>query len=66
MLEEPVQTLVPGTKSLAHWLAEVEARTQKLTARVDYQAGCTRRNNIRIMGLPEGIEGDNTLQYVED
>ena len=65
-LESTVESLAPETKAIETRRGEVEVQTRRLTARLDDQEGKARRNNIRITGASEGVQGDNTLQFIED
>ncbi|KAJ1138644.1 hypothetical protein NDU88_005025 [Pleurodeles waltl] len=44
----------------------LQQQVQALQERAEDAEGRSRRNNIRILGTPEGKEGKNPTQYVEE
>ncbi|KAJ1161475.1 hypothetical protein NDU88_001960 [Pleurodeles waltl] len=45
---------------------ELQRRIQQLHNRPEDADGCVRRNNMRIIGIPEGGEGTNPSQFIEE
>lgn len=68
--DERPTSLEDNAKTLHQRLAEVEANcvtlqacNEKLKAKLTDMEGRKRRNNVRIVGLPEGIEGPQPSKF---
>ncbi|KAJ1119328.1 hypothetical protein NDU88_007514 [Pleurodeles waltl] len=46
-------------------IAKLQQQTEALQERIEDAEGRLRRNNIRIIGLPEGKEGKDPTRYIE-
>lgn len=53
------------TASLENKLTELEKKVKTLTDRADDSENRSRRDNIRIMGLKEGTEGNQAVRFFE-
>ncbi|KAJ1094176.1 hypothetical protein NDU88_007254 [Pleurodeles waltl] len=65
MIEERVDELTPVTSRLESTMSDVLTRVAELEHHVEDAEGRTRRNNIRVVGLPEGAEGWDAVAYSE-
>ncbi|KAJ1180096.1 hypothetical protein NDU88_005320 [Pleurodeles waltl] len=64
-IEARVDELTPVMSRLESTMGGVLARASELERRVEDAEGRTRRNNIRVIGLPEGAEGRDAEAYSE-
>ena len=62
-IKESLQALVTEMASINEHLKEMEAKTQKLTAKLDDQEGRAQHNNIR---LSVKIVGNSMTSFLED
>ena len=65
-LELDVTIIKPQTEDLQGQVAELTKRVGCLKYRAEDSEGRARRNNIRIVGLPEKIEGHGLPTYLEE
>ncbi|KAJ1105238.1 hypothetical protein NDU88_002646 [Pleurodeles waltl] len=64
-IEAKVDELTPATSQLKTEMEDVQARVAELERQVEDAEGHSRRNNIRVVGLPEGDEGQDPVAYSE-
>ena len=64
--ESAVGGLQPTVKDTQTQLAELTDHVRYLEGRAEDAEGRARRNNLRIVGLPEGVEGRDPLLYLEN
>ena len=64
--EESVQTLTSTTDRLDKHMKQLQNRVDQMTTQLDDYEGRSRRNNIRITGVPERAEGPSVDLFVED
>ncbi|KAJ1117802.1 hypothetical protein NDU88_005998 [Pleurodeles waltl] len=65
-LDGTVQSLAPVDQFSKHHLTALEAKTQRLAAQLYDLLRRAGRNITRIVGLPELVEGDSLIAYLED
>lgn len=56
----------PAQKTLEPKMADVLNRVHSLEKQADDAEGRNRRNNIQVVGLPEGMEGSTMVEYLEE
>ncbi|ROL48201.1 hypothetical protein DPX16_22801, partial [Anabarilius grahami] len=68
---ESVTSLERAANNHSDQLVELQANVNKLTAQVESLfkkcedlEGCSRWNNIRLVGLPDGSEGSRTTEFI--
>ena len=59
-------TLCPQTKDMQSQVLELHKRVGFLEYTAEDAEGRARRNNLRIVGLPETVGGPNLVEYLED
>lgn len=64
-VEPRVSSLEDRINTLESSLTEVQKQNSALTRKVTDLEGRSRRDNLRILGLKEGIEGDNPVKFFE-
>ncbi|KAJ1117917.1 hypothetical protein NDU88_006113 [Pleurodeles waltl] len=64
-IEARVDELTPVASRLESTVGDTLTRVAELERRVEDAEGRTRRNNIRVVGLPEGAEGRDAVAYSE-
>ena len=64
--EESVLTLTSTTDRLGKHVKQLQTKMDQMAAQLDDHEGRSRRNNIRITGVPEKAEGPSTDLFVED
>ncbi|KAJ1083926.1 hypothetical protein NDU88_004081 [Pleurodeles waltl] len=64
-IEEELTSL--GTQQRSHetQIAHLSDKVQKLEYRAEDAKGCSRCNNVRIIGLPKGAEGADMVTFLE-
>ena len=65
-VEAEVAALCPQTKDIQSQVLELHKRVGFLEYRAEDAEGRARRNNLRIVGLPEMVGGQNLVEYLED
>lgn len=65
-VEQVTKTLVTDTVALQKAVSRLENDNKLLTERLDDQEGCSRRNNVRTLGIPENEGAPAMDLYVED
>lgn len=63
--EVALEVLEPAQKAIDVKMGEVTRRLRVLERRAEDAEGRNRRNNIRVVGLPEGIAGTSIIDYLE-
>uniref|UniRef100_A0A3B3C801 L1 transposable element RRM domain-containing protein n=1 Tax=Oryzias melastigma TaxID=30732 RepID=A0A3B3C801_ORYME len=63
--ETRISTAEDTIASLETRLLDTEKKLAALTNRIDDQEGWNRRDNIRIFGVKEGVEGKDVVSYFE-
>ncbi|KAJ1142381.1 hypothetical protein NDU88_008707 [Pleurodeles waltl] len=63
--ETSLEELQPAHRALRAQVTCLSERNQVLERRAEDVEGCSRRNNKQIVGMPEGIEGTDTVAYLE-
>ena len=63
--EKDLKVLKSDATTLKLQIKDLQACTKELAARMEDQEGRSRRNNIRIVGVPEKAEGHTTDIFVE-
>ncbi|KAJ1209621.1 hypothetical protein NDU88_004995 [Pleurodeles waltl] len=58
-----LQPIVADNKCEIH---NLEEQLHCLEERVEDIEGCSQRSNMRILGLPEGVEGQDPIAYLEN
>ncbi|KAJ1163916.1 hypothetical protein NDU88_004368 [Pleurodeles waltl] len=64
-LEAKVNELTPATDKLKTGMEDIQATVTELEHRVEDTEGRSRRNNIRVVNLPEGAKGRDPVAYSE-
>ncbi|KAJ1117173.1 hypothetical protein NDU88_005373 [Pleurodeles waltl] len=64
--ETHIDGLLATTKRLEEQVRSLTKKSSVMQARLEDQEGRSRRNNVRVMGVTEGIEGPSTDLFVED
>lgn len=64
--ETEIGSLQSKTKRLEEQVAALTKRQVDIYARLEDQEGRARRNSLRIVGVPEGMEGPSVDLFVED
>ena len=64
--EQSITTLKPQVTDNTTQMHDLLDRVRFLEGRAEDAEGRARRSNIRVVGLPEGAEGSNTVQFMED
>lgn len=64
-LESTIEEHEPTWKQTEVRMDDINNRLQTLERRAEDAEGRNRRNNIRVVGLPEGIEGTDMVAYLE-
>ena len=65
-VEGEVTELKPVQQQLQAQMSSLTTRVQTLEKRAEDAEGRSRRNNVRIVGLPEKTEGGDTVKYLEN
>lgn len=63
--EASLETLEPAKITLENQMMDVQRRLHTLERKEEDAEGRNRRNNIRIVGLPEGTECNDMMGYLE-
>ncbi|KAJ1187167.1 hypothetical protein NDU88_003946 [Pleurodeles waltl] len=63
--ESTVADILPTHNDNKNAIAKLQQQMEALQERIEDAEGRSRRNNIRIIGLPEGKEGNDLTQYIE-
>ncbi|KAJ1173468.1 hypothetical protein NDU88_005300 [Pleurodeles waltl] len=63
--ETTLEDLQPAHQALRVQVTPLSERVQVLEHRAEDAEGCSRRNNIRIVGMPEGVEGTDAVTYLK-
>ena len=63
--EDTIQTLTSQNKELAQQVKHLQRSSETMATRIEDQEGRSRRNNIRITGVPEKMEGPSVELFVE-
>ncbi|KAJ1084298.1 hypothetical protein NDU88_004450 [Pleurodeles waltl] len=63
--ESTVADILPTHNDNKNAIVKLQQQMEDLQERIEDAEGRSRRNNIRIIGLPEGKEGNNPTQYIE-
>ena len=63
--EKEIAQIHPSVKQLTEQIQDLTARMRQVEGRAEDAEGRSRRNNLRVVGLPEGIEGRDPIQYAE-
>ncbi|KAJ1114710.1 hypothetical protein NDU88_002941 [Pleurodeles waltl] len=61
-----LEDILPAHKEHKNAIEQLQQQVEALQERVEDAEGLAQQNNVRIIGLPEGKEGRNPTQYVED
>ena len=64
-VESEMATLIPQTKDIKTEVLELHKRVGFLEFRAEDAEGRARRNNLRIVGLPEGEGRNDLVEYLE-
>ncbi|KAJ1083279.1 hypothetical protein NDU88_003438 [Pleurodeles waltl] len=64
-METALAELSPRQGELVAMVLQLTDRVQRLQRRVEEAEGQSRRNNVRIVGLPEGAEGTDMVSFLE-
>lgn len=64
--EGDVGDLKPQVSTSTRKLTDIEKRVQVLEQRAEDAENRARRNNIRVIGLPEKVEGNNMVAYLKN
>ena len=64
--ERTLSQLQPEVKSLDESVLSLLDRVRFLEGRAEDAEGRSRRNNVRVVGVPEGCEGQDASKYMED
>ncbi|KAJ1157400.1 hypothetical protein NDU88_010113 [Pleurodeles waltl] len=64
--ESNVTDILPADMEHKNAIDQLQQQVEALQERVEDAEGRSQRNNVRIIALPEGNEGQNPTQYVED
>ncbi|KAJ1167414.1 hypothetical protein NDU88_007806 [Pleurodeles waltl] len=64
-MEQTLHKLTLKTQRVETSVQSLLNRVAALERRVDGSEGRSRRNNIRVVGLPEDVEGSSPMSYVE-
>lgn len=65
-VETTTELLTTDTKALKQQVLLLETETQILKSKLDEQEGRSRRNNIRLIGVPEKVGGQALDLFVEE
>ncbi|KAJ1120145.1 hypothetical protein NDU88_008320 [Pleurodeles waltl] len=65
-VEKVVKDMQPTQQELKKQMGELDERVLKLEWRAEDTEGCNRRNNVRVVGLPEGTEQSDMVTYLEN
>lgn len=63
--ETRICTAEDEIRTLKESIENLESKTKNLTNKVDDLEGRSRRNNLRVLGIPEKIEGNDTCSFME-
>ncbi|KAJ1164469.1 hypothetical protein NDU88_004906 [Pleurodeles waltl] len=63
--ETSLEELQPAHGALRAQVTCLPERVQVLERQAEDAEGCRRCNNIRIVGMPEGVEGTDAVAYLE-
>ena len=66
LTEQSITELEPTQKAMQMEIKALTAKVHVLETRAEDAEGRSRRCNIRVVGLPEKIEGTNVQKYLED
>ncbi|KAJ1174084.1 hypothetical protein NDU88_005907 [Pleurodeles waltl] len=64
--EKTLATLEPSLDKQVSITAQLCKQVELLQDRVEDAAGRARRNNVRIIGMPEGMEGAQATHFIEE
>ena len=64
--ERALAELQPQTTSHQQTISDLQDRVRFLEGRAEDAEGRSRRNNIRVVGMPEGREGRDAVGFLED
>ncbi|KAJ1152399.1 hypothetical protein NDU88_005174 [Pleurodeles waltl] len=64
--EDPLSALQTETATLRRQVRKLSATTELLGVKLEDYEGLLRRNNIRLVGIPEKAKGPATDLFVED
>ncbi|KAJ1126104.1 hypothetical protein NDU88_004513 [Pleurodeles waltl] len=64
-VESGSEEVLPAHINFARQVATLTRRVCLLEYRAEGAKGCSQRNNVCIVGLPEGTEGSHILSYLE-
>lgn len=64
--EDHIENLQTKTRSLEDRIQKLTHKHKEMALHLDDQEGRARRNNIRVVGVPEGIEGPSVELFLED
>lgn len=54
-----------NVSTLQKQVAELQKQVTSLTVKTEDQENCSRRNNLRLINLPEGVEGRDAVTFLE-
>ncbi|KAJ1150798.1 hypothetical protein NDU88_003587 [Pleurodeles waltl] len=63
--EQAISTLIPEQIEHASQLDTLRLRLKKLQDHTDDAEGRARRNNVQILGVPEGVQSRNPSKYIK-
>uniref|UniRef100_A0A8C9XRJ6 L1 transposable element RRM domain-containing protein n=1 Tax=Sander lucioperca TaxID=283035 RepID=A0A8C9XRJ6_SANLU len=63
--ETRISTAEDEIQTLKETIGKLESKTKNLTNKVEDLEGRSRRNNLRVLGLPEKVEGNDTCSFME-
>ncbi|KAJ1191730.1 hypothetical protein NDU88_001046 [Pleurodeles waltl] len=65
-IENTLAEIAPQQKDLKAEVTYLADRVARLEQRAEDAEGRSRRNNVRVVGLPEGAEGANMMKFLEE
>lgn len=63
--EMRISTAEDEMQTLKETIENLESKTKHLTNKVEDLEGRSRRNNLRVLGIPEKVEGNDTCSFME-
>ncbi|KAJ1095558.1 hypothetical protein NDU88_000720 [Pleurodeles waltl] len=63
--ESTVADILPTHNDNKNAIVKLQQQMEALQERIEDAEGCSQCNNIRIIGLPEGKEGNDPTRYIE-
>ncbi|KAJ1173849.1 hypothetical protein NDU88_005674 [Pleurodeles waltl] len=63
--ETTLEELKPAHQVLWFQVTHLSEQVQRLERHAEDSEGHSRRNNVRVVGMPEGVEGPDAVAYLE-